>query len=107
MPRRRGDRPAGSRRSPRGRSLTVVRSLGAVTPGAIIPGVGEARNGLNRFEDRLIAGAPAEMPAQRVADGDLGGPWLIAQQGVSAHEDTRCAEAALEGVVIDKGLLER
>src|SRR6266545_8356370 len=81
--------------------MRVIRTLRAheLRPAARLGG------GTNCRDDRLVAGAAAEVADERAAD-----LVLVAQAveaGLDRHQDPRRAEAALERVVLVEGSLER
>ena len=58
-------------------------------------------------DDTVVRAAPADVPFEGVGDLGLGRIRLPEEQGVGLHDHARRAVAALEGAVIDEGLLER
>src|SRR5262249_33939046 len=54
----------------------------------------------------VVSGAPAEVAGQPVADLGLGRVELPLEQGVAGHEESRRADAALEGGVLEEALLQ-
>ena len=65
------------------------------------------RGAVHRVDDALVAGAPAEVAGQALADLLVGGLRVVAQQRRDRHDETRCAEAALQAVALAKRGLHR
>src|SRR5262245_7908901 len=61
----------------------------------------------DRGHDVLVAGTPAEVAAQRLADLRVRRPRAVSQEAVDRHEEAGGAEAALERVVLPERLLNR
>ena len=66
-----------------------------------------ARTGRHRLDDVVVARAPAEVALEPEADLLLGGVRVVAEDVDRLHDHPRCAEAALEGVVLVERLLHR
>src|SRR6202035_5968333 len=65
------------------------------------------RRGLDcRTHDWRVTRAPAQMPAQQIADAFLIRPWVLAQEAVERHQDPGCAKAALQRVISLEGRLQ-
>src|SRR5712692_11485814 len=62
---------------------------------------------LDRLDDVLVAGAPAEVPLDPQPNLLLGWVRIAFQQLLGRQDHTRRAEAALETVLVPEGLLER
>jgi hypothetical protein len=58
-------------------------------------------------DDLVVTGTAAEIPAQVLANLSRGWVRVFIQQGHRRQDHAWCAESALNGVVIDKGLLQR
>ena len=70
------------------------------------PGAGAVRRGEDRLDDRLVAGAPADVAADGVDDIFAGGTRIGVQQRPGGHEHARGAESALGREVIHERLLQ-
>src|SRR5438045_2819510 len=62
---------------------------------------------LHGLEDVPVAGAAADVALKRLPDLLLRGARVGSEQGSRAHQHSRCAVAALEGVMVAEGLLQR
>jgi hypothetical protein len=62
---------------------------------------------LDRLNNLNIARAAAEIPRNRDADIMFSRVWIVVQQIPCTQEHTRSAEAAMDGIVIQEGFLER
>src|SRR4051812_18046618 len=51
--------------------------------------------------------AAAEVPVQRLADLVIGGPGIALEQRLGRHQHAVAAVAALAGLLLDEGLLQR
>ncbi len=84
---------------------SLVPDRGRDHDGSSVP---ERRTGgTHRLDDGLIARAPAEVPAERVADRLDGGVGVAREQVSGGEDDSRRAEAALQAVVLDERALDR
>src|SRR5688572_16699182 len=61
--------------------------------------------GPDRFHDEVIAGAPAQVPRDRLPDLGVGGPGVFLEQRLGYEHHARRAEPALQTVVIPERLL--
>src|SRR6516165_7031931 len=62
--------------------------------------------GLDGGEDAAVAGATTEVARQRFAHLEVGGRRPPVEQIVHGDDETRCAETALHGALVDEGLLD-
>src|SRR5262245_52095241 len=62
---------------------------------------------VHRLDDRLIARAAADVPAERVDDLVFARRRLAGQQLVDRHHEPGRAETALEPVLLEERLLDR
>ena len=63
--------------------------------------------GFNRAHDVAVAGTAADIAGEVVADFALGRVRVLLEQVADSHDHPRRAEAALQGVVLMKGRLNR
>src|SRR3954467_9262260 len=63
-------------------------------------------SGLHGRDDVLVAGAAAEVPLQPLADLLLGRVRVLLQEADRRHDHPRCAEAALQAVLLVEGALD-
>src|SRR4051794_27506600 len=101
---RRSSTNAASPRSSRGSSVRRTLAPTACTPMSALPGL---VGGPDRADDPLVAGAPAEVPGERLADLRFARRVLVPDQVVGGEQDARGAEPALQTVVVPEGLLDR
>src|SRR5207344_1534855 len=84
--------------TPSGRGTLVPMRGGAlVSTGATVSVTGRAPptgGHPNRLDDPSVAGAPAQVPRDRLADLRVGGGWAAIEQVVDGHHQARCAEPA-------------
>ena len=62
---------------------------------------------LHGFDDLLISCAPADVAVNSFTDFFLRGVGIFFQEGNQGHQEAGSAEAALQGVFLCKGLLQR
>src|SRR5271166_674844 len=74
-----------------------------------LPGLGAKLGGRpqHRFDDVLVAGAPAQVPGQRPPYVLLGGVGIAVEQRFGGHHHARRAESALQSVLLLETLLQR
>src|SRR5215469_7989470 len=72
-----------------------------------IPSRGRLAGSPDRVDDVLIASAPAEIALEPGTDAFLRRPRLAPEQFQRAHDHSRCAEPALQGVILAKRGLHR
>src|ERR687885_519361 len=60
----------------------------------------------HRVDDVLVAGAPAKIAAEVLADLLLARPRVLAKQRLDGHQEPRRAEAALQPVRLTEGFLD-
>jgi hypothetical protein len=72
-----------------------------------VPGCGQLARGPDRLDDVLIASAPAEITLEPGADAFLGRLRLAPEQFQRAHDHSRGAETALQGVMLAERRLQR
>src|SRR4051794_26918469 len=101
---RRSSTNAASPRSSRGSSVRRTLAPTAWTPMSALPGL---VRGPDRADDPLVAGAPAQVSGERLADLRVARPVLVPQQVVGGEQDAGGAEPALQAVVVPEGLLDR
>src|SRR5207247_4064290 len=65
------------------------------------------RRPADRADDVLVAGAPADLAGQDLADLGLGRVRVAVEQPARGHHHARRAEAALQAVAFDEPLLDR
>src|SRR5690348_8175708 len=61
---------------------------------------------LHRFDDILIAGTPAEVSAQALANLQLRGRRILIEEFENGHQKPRRAETALKPGCLEKSLLD-
>src|SRR5207245_6121574 len=61
---------------------------------------------LHRLDDLLVAGAAAQVPADRIADLRLGRVGIRIQEGLSRYQHARSAVAALQAVRLAEAVLQ-
>src|SRR5262245_42779066 len=66
-----------------------------------------ARGGLDRFDDEVVAGAPAKIAREHLADLVRRRMGMLLEERVGRQQDAGRAVAALEAVLVLEGLLER
>src|SRR5262249_12401992 len=62
---------------------------------------------LDGLDDVVVARAAAEVAFEPVADLALRGPWVPLEELRGGHDHARCAEAALEAVLLPEAFLDR
>src|SRR5439155_13736225 len=106
-----GRRPASARtrlarrRAPR--PWARGRNRAGRTPATAAAAARSSGDRPDRRDDRVVAGAPAEVAADRLADLDVGRSRDPLQQVLSGEEHARQAVAALECVLVPEGPLQR
>ena len=68
---------------------------------------GSVASQLYCFDDVLVAGAPAKVSGESLADVAIGHLALLLDDRLEGHEKARSAEAALQRVLLVECLLER
>src|SRR5215468_4857055 len=76
-------------------------ALGSLSGAELVGGV------LDGFDDLVVAGAPAQVPRDPVADLGLGRVRVPRQQRARAHQHAGRAEPALQAVALPEPLLQR
>src|SRR5262245_35388772 len=75
---------------------------------AASPSLGHLLRGvLDRLDDVVVAGAAAQIALEEVADLGFARLLLALEELVGSHDHARCAEAALEAVLLPEALLDR
>src|SRR5205085_162593 len=77
----------------------VVDSVTVISPSS------RARDGLHGLDDVVVAGAPAEVPLEPVADLVVARVRMLVQEARGRHDHPRRAIAALQGMVLVERLL--
>src|SRR5881394_1026600 len=92
-------------------ATAVLGSIGDVlSPGLCGLGrrlIGAGRGQLNRFNHLGVAGAPAQVAGETVADLLHRRLGILVEQRLGRHDDARAAEAALQGTKVFEDLLNR
>src|SRR5688572_27584313 len=95
-------------RKPTGCGPWVTASSSATSPTGRSPWASDSRfsieDGANDF---VVAGAAAQVAGQPVAHLVFGGIWVLVEQRLGRHDETRGADTALQGRVFEKFLLQR
>ena len=89
-------------RSSRGLSTRLAGRLGAFMPASLA-----GRGALDGADDALMGAAAAEMPVERVDDLGARRLGVAVEQRLGGHDDAGQAVAALAGLLVEEGLLQR
>ena len=104
---RRGRRRSGCRRARRRRGRRGGRGRASRSASSGSSAGEAAAGGLRGGDDRLVAGAAAEVALQRLLDLGTGRLRLAHPERVERHHEARRAEAALAAVQLDHRRLDR